>query len=379
MTKIDRYLLVLFLRTVIVCFCSIAGIFIVFHAFTSMDDFARQAETQGGLVAVMLRYYGPYMLLMFDMTGTMITLLALLFTVGWLRRTGELAATLAAGVSHGRILKPMLIASLTIVTAQWFSREFLLPRYQDNLSMKAKITTEEQPEPLLQRYDQTAAILLAGDAVKPQSHVIVKPNFRIFGEYGPFGDQLQAESATWFDASEHHPSGYLLDQVKYPEGIDQLASVGTEDRMILMTSRDQPWLRSGQCFFATTVDTDLLLNNQSSKRLSSLAELVARVRNPAVRSSAATEVMLHERILRWPLDFSLVCLGLPLVINRRERNLFVMIAAAMGTVLVFFLLKTIAGAMGSGGYLVSPSMAAWLPLLILGPVAYSRFREVQTL
>ena len=38
MTKIDRYILTLFLRTVIVCFCSIAGIFIVFHAFTSLED-----------------------------------------------------------------------------------------------------------------------------------------------------------------------------------------------------------------------------------------------------------------------------------------------------------------------------------------------------
>ena len=228
MTKIDRYILVLFLRTVFICFCSIAGIFIVFHAFNSMDDFVRQGETQDGLLRVMIRFYGPYMLLLFDMTGAMITLLALLFTVGWMRRTGELTATLAAGVSHGRILKPMVIASFAIVLVQLAGREFLLPHYRDHLSMKAKFRTEEVEEPLLQRYDQISAILIAGETVKPRSQVIVKPNFRIFGDYPSFGDTLQAESAHWLDADETHPAGYLLRDVKLPEQIDTLRTAGTK-------------------------------------------------------------------------------------------------------------------------------------------------------
>lgn len=378
MTKIDRYILVLFVRTVFISFCSIAGIFVVFHAFTSMDDFVRQGEAQDGLVAVMARYYGPYMLLLFDMTGAMITLLSVLFTVGWLRRTGELTATLAAGISHGRIFRPMMIASAMIIVVQLANREFVLPHYRDNLSMKAKVSTEEPEESLLQRYDQTSAILIAGDALKPKSRVIIKPNFRIYGEYSSFGDTLSAASATWVEANQTHPAGYLLSHVQIPKDINKLPSVGTKQRPILMTSRDQSWLRSGECFFATPVHPDLLMNNQSSRKLSSIAELVSRVRNPAVRSSSAVEVMLHERIIRVPLDFTLICLGLPLVVNRRQRNMFVMIAAALAVVLGFFALKTLSGAMGGSGYVLSPAMAAWLPLLVLGPIGYGRLREVQT-
>ena len=59
MTKLDRYILVLFLRTVLICFLSIAGIFVVFHAFTTMDDFVKQGAEQDGMVKVMARYYGP--------------------------------------------------------------------------------------------------------------------------------------------------------------------------------------------------------------------------------------------------------------------------------------------------------------------------------
>ena len=124
MTRIDRYMLYLFLRTVFVCFCSIAGIFVVFHAFASMDDLVKQGEVEGGLFKVMVRYYGPYMLLLFDWTGTIIALMALLFTVGWVRRIGELTAVLSTGVSHGRIFRPMLIAAclLLVVPRRFYHR-----------------------------------------------------------------------------------------------------------------------------------------------------------------------------------------------------------------------------------------------------------------
>ena len=64
-----------------------------------------------------------------------------------------------------------------------------------------------------------------------------------------------------------------------------------------------------------------------------------------------------------------------MILNRNGRNLFVMIAAVSMTVLAFFAIKTVSGAMGSGGYLLSPMMAAWMPLIILGPIAYVRLRE----
>ena len=379
MTKIDRYILVLFVRTVFVCFCSLVGVFIVFHAFTTMDDFARQAQTDGSLIRVMARFYGPYVLLLFDWTGAVITLMSLLFVVGWLRRTGELTAMLAAGISHGRLLRPIVIASAAIIIIQTTSREFVLPGLRDALSMRSKDLTGDAEQAILPNYDKTSGILLEGKSLRARSRVIVEPNFRLYGDYQGYGDLLIAKQATWVRANDDHASGYLLEQVQRPEKIDSLATIGTSDRSILMTSRDQNWLSSKQCFVATTVNTDLLQTNKSSTKLSSVAELVSRVRNPAVHSSMSLHVLLHERIIRTPLDIALVLLGLPLVVNRRNRNLFVMIGVAIGTVLFFFLLKTVSGALGGSGYLLTPAMSAWIPLLVIGPVAYTRLREVQTL
>ncbi len=87
--------------------------------------------------------------------------------------------------------------------------------------------------------------------------------------------------------------------------------------------------------------------------------------------------MLHERILRGPMDMCLVLLGLPLVVNRGDKRLFNVVGQAMGIVLIFFALKTTAGGMGSSGYLLTPSLAAWIPLILLGPFAFVRYRDIQ--
>jgi len=377
-TRIDRYILVLFIRTVIICFLSIAGIVIVFHAFTSMDDLVEQGREEDGLVPVMLRFYGPYLLLLFDWTAAIIALMAFLFTVGWLRRSGELTAILSAGIPHGRIFRPIVVASLVLVVVQLLNRELVIPGYRDVLTMKSKDIGGEVEQPVLAQYDKVNRVLIDGAALLATSEWIREPSLRLDGEYPGFGDLLLAESAKWYPANEDHPAGYLLTGVHRPERIDQLASVGLQKRPIMMTQRDHDWLQPRQCFFATSVHPDLLQTNQSATRMSSVAELLMRLRNPAVHSSISLQVLLHERIIRAPLDFGLILLGLPLVINRRGRNLFVLIGAAMLTVLGFFAVKTLAGAMGSSGYLVSPSMAAWIPLLVVGPLAFVRYREAQT-
>ena len=378
-TQVDRYILTLFLRTVLVCFCSLAGVFVVFHAFTNMDQLLDLTRNGDSLAAVMAHYYGPYMVLLFDWTGAIITLMSFLFVVGWLRRTQELTATLSIGVSHGRIFRPMIFAAGVIILVQLASREFLIPDMREALSLKSKDLTGDGEALISPSYDKMSGILLEGKAIKPRSRVIVEPSFRLDGAYPGFGGELAAKTADWVPANSTHPEGYWMRGVTMPEAIDQLPSAGVGDRPVLLTSADQPWVGPKECFVATTVDPDILQTDQSSTRLCSSAQLSRRLRNPAVHNSMKTRVLLHERLVRVPLDFALFLLGIPLVVNRKNRNLFVMIGAAVVTVLGFFVLKTLASAMGGSGYIFSPAAAAWMPLIILGPIAYVRWREVQTI
>jgi lipopolysaccharide export system permease protein len=250
---------------------------------------------------------------------------------------------------------------------------------RDALSMKKKDLTGDAEQPILPSYDKISGILLQGKALRPRSKQLVEPSFRLDADYPGFGDAINSVSAQWLAADEDHPEGYLMQGVFDPPAIDYIDSVGTGDRPVLMTAKDHPWIASGECFVATPVTPEILQTDQSSTRLASSLQLVRRLKNPAVHNAMSTHVLLHERLIRVPLDFCLFLLGLPLVINRQGRNLFMMIGAAMGMVVFFFVLKTLGSAMGSGGYLLSPPQAAWLPVLVLGPFAYMRYREVQTL
>ena len=229
MTKIDRYILLLFLRMVFVCFLSLAGIFIVFHAFTAFDDLVAQTKSGESLAVIAIRFYGPYLILLFDMTGAIITLMAFLFTVGWLRRTGELTATLSAGISHGRIFRPMVIASLIIISGQLISRELIIPQFRNSLTMKAENLNGENEQAVRPTFDRSTGILIEGARLRTRAGIVTRANFRIDSDYGDFGDLLIADEAVWQPATMDHPDGYLLENVKRPRK-SQLDRLGRSRR-----------------------------------------------------------------------------------------------------------------------------------------------------
>lgn len=376
MTCIDRYILRVFFRTLMVCFISFAGVFVVFHAFTNVDELSDHAEQVGGMVAAVIDFYGPFMFMLFEMTSMIISLLALVFTFGLLRRSGELTAMLASGVSHGRIVRPMLMAVALTMGLAALNRELVLPNWQDRMGMSAKDISGEV-ENVLPVYDRVAGILLNGQKLNLVTNEIMLPAMKIHAELPEFGNQLTAESAKWMPATELHPAGYLVSGVSNPPDIDLIGSQRIQDSTILLTPADTPWLESGQCYVASQVEPEYLRTGTSWMRMADTAELIRRVGNPAVYCSADVRVTLHDRWLRPLLDFSLIVLSLGIVVGRGERNLFVVSGYATGLVGLFFGMRTLFHTMGGSGYLIDPATAAWIPLIVLAPLAYVRYRIVQ--
>lgn len=376
-TRIDRYILTLYLRTLLICFCSLGGIFVVFHAFSNLEALAEHAQVMGGFAYAMVDYYGPYLLVIFDSTSPILALLSLLFTIGWLRQSGELTSILAAGVRHGRILRPMLYAALVIIGIGLVNREWVLPKFRNKLGSKPAVIAGQTEQPLQPCYDRQAGVLVEGKGVIIDRDTITQPAFRLFADYQGFGHQLSASRAIWKAAGPNHPAGFLLQEVKRPARIDQLPSGRLHGKPVLFTAADHDWVAAGECFVATSVELPLLEARNASKKYAPLPELVRRVRNPAVHTSSKVRVDMHARLLRPLLDFTLVLLGLPLAVSRREKNLFVLVGNALMLVAIFFGVKSLATAMGGGGYYLSPSFAAWVPILVLTPLAYSRYHSVQ--
>ncbi|WP_417735401.1 LptF/LptG family permease [Rosistilla oblonga] len=374
MTRIDRYLLATYLRTLLICFCSLAGIFVVFHAFNNMEEVAAYARAQGSFVDALSRYYGPYLLAIFDATNGILAVFALVFSVAVLKRNGEMTALLAAGLSHGRILRPMLFAALIVIILAVLNREFLMPNWKDQLGTKAQDLGGQVQRTLKPCYDRMTGIQFHGRGVIIIRKEIVAPALMIRSEMPGMGTQIVGESAVWMPASDEHPAGYLVSQVNQPAEIDAIPSAGFEGKQFVLTRSDHAWLEPGQCFVVSNIEFEHLVSGSQTDRLSSTLQLVRNIQNPSVYSGPDAEVLLHTRIVRPWLDISLVLLGLPLVVTRGDKNLFVVAGWGLGLIAMFFFVKTLFSGLGSSETLISPAMGAWGPIIVFAPMGYSRWK-----
>jgi lipopolysaccharide export system permease protein len=95
------------------------------------------------------------------------------------------------------------------------------------------------------------------------------------------------------------------------------------------------------------------------------------VRGLRIRSldyGAGERMAIHSRLVQPLLDMTLLFLGLPLVLSRSNRNVFVAIGMCLALVVAFMLVILGCEQLGAG-YWLEPSLAAWLPLMIFVPCA----------
>jgi lipopolysaccharide export system permease protein len=182
------------------------------------------------------------------------------------------------------------------------------------------------------------------------------------------GTQIDAAEAHWLPADARHPAGYLLGAVREPAGIDRLAPIEAGGRTIIQTPAGADWLEPGQCFVASDVSFEQLIGSSNWSQYSSTPELVASIANPALGVGADIPLRVHARFVAPFLDMSLALLGIPLVVGPNRRGIFVAVGLCVAMT-VFFFLVTLGCHAAASSYVISPSVGAWAPLLILAPLA----------
>lgn len=83
-------------------------------------------------------------------------------------------------------------------------------------------------------------------------------------------------------------------------------------------------------------------------------------------------VLVHQRFLRPAIDWTVLLLGLPVLLKRTEKHMFWIAGACLGIVTGFTAIVYGLAALGSAGYLVTPLLASWLPLLIFLPWGWAK-------
>jgi lipopolysaccharide export system permease protein len=365
---IDRYVLHVFTRILLVCFASLVGLYVVIDVFNNLEEFLRYSKVKGGFGNVLVQFYAPRILTFFDLTSPLLTVISGVFTITWLQRSRELTAIMASGISPARAITPLLFGAIVVTALSAMNRELLIPRYQDSLSRNAQNWLGESEGPVHPCYDKQWGINLSGKAVIASEQKIVEPVFRLSASTAAMGHKLEANSAHFFPADGDRPAGYLLKETEKPADINSRPSIVIDEIPVILTAADTPWLEPDECFLASRVPFARLTGEQSASRFAATRELITVLRNPSLGTGANIRVAVHARFVQPLLDGSLFLMGISLVLGRRQRNIFVAAGLCLLVVNGFYLVNLVCQALGNN-LILSPSIAAWSPLFCFGPLA----------
>ena len=365
---IDRYLLRQFVQTFVICFLSLWGLYVIFDLFTNLEEFLQAGEKTGNLWRLIGEFYGYQAIAFFDRTSGLLALISAMATLAWLERHNELTALMAAGISKLRIAAPVVAASVVVTLLAAVNRETLIPRHRQQLARKTTDLLGDRPQVMVPCYDTTTKILFRGAATYTHQQRIEKPDLLLPPGLDEYGPTLTADNAFYQPANAEHPAGYLLQGVQQPAGLDNRPSLSKDGVPVVITPRDAPeWLRPGECFVVSDLAFEQLTGSMW-RQYASTAELIRGLRSKGLEFGVDVRVAIHSRLVQPLLDLTLLFLGLPLVLRREMRNVFV----ALGTCLVLvagFMAVVFACQYLGSIYLVSPSLAAWMPLMVFVPAA----------
>jgi lipopolysaccharide export system permease protein len=374
---LNRYLLRQFLQVFAICFLSLTGLYIVIDAFGHLDHFSSHAERGGGsLLSIMAGYYWYHSLAFFDGTSGILAMISAMFTVTWLQRHQELTAIMAAGITKLRVLKPLLLAAAGVSLLGVANRELVIPRVRDQLTRDTKDLGGDAPRDLQPRFDRND-ILIGGDKVVLGERKIIKPALVMPPALSTYGKQIAAGEARCLDATDEHPAGLLLTGVSAPANSDNLAPLAIEDRVIVMTPNDAAWLKPGELFVASDLPFPVLASGSNWRRYASIGELISELNSPSTDVGADVRVAVHARMVQPLMDGTLLMLGLPLMLSRGNRNVFLSIGICLGVATAFTLVALSCQSLG-GLSVLRPSLAAWLPLMMFVPVAAAMSYNLRT-
>lgn len=368
MPIVYRYLLRNFFQALVIFYVTFTGLYVVIDAFGNLEEFINHGKEAGGLLVLVARYYGVRSLVLLDRTSGVLTLIAAMFTLTALERHNELTALMAAGVSRGRLARPIIGGVIAVSLLAVANRELVIPQFRQQLATNAQDFERERGQPVKPQYDYQTDVFLNGRLVFLTEQRLHRPAFRLPSQLARYSTQIVAQDAIFHEAGQGRPAGYLLKQISHPSDLSEASTIRLDGRPVIFFPSDTPWLNDGECFLASDVHLEQIAGGSNWQRLSSTVELIGALRNPSTEFGPDVRVAVHARLVQPLLDIVLLFLGLPLVLARESRNIFVAIGMCLGVVFCFFVVKMACHALGNN-CLISPAAAAWAPLALSVPAA----------
>jgi lipopolysaccharide export system permease protein len=363
MRLLDRYLLRELLMPLVYCLSFFLISFIAFDLSDKAGDF-QKAKLSTGEIAEYYLYRVPEFLVA-SYVMPMALLLALLYALTTHSRHNEITAMRAAAVPLWRIAAPYFAVGLAVSLAVFFVNEKLLP---DGI---------EEAERVMQRHggDQSKS----GDKiwrrnfffVNPianrtwrigafhlQAHVMLQPEFDWRRANGT-RLQLTAERARWINRRWVFTNAELM---QFSAEVGAVPVIFQTNLVTIPELTETPRIIKSEIKISAISDSFRSLRRVqlSSGEILDYLKLHPRLER---RYSRSLRTLLHSRLAAPWICLVVVFIAVPFGALPGRRNVFVGVASSVFICFLFLILKDLALALGSGGYM-APWLAAWLPNLL---------------
>ena len=368
MHLLDRMLIRGYVKAYMVCLVSLLSLYVVIDLFTNVDEFAEQHRHLAPILKHIGVYYGYKVAQIFDLLCEAIVLLAGMFAVAWMQRNNELLPLLSAGVSAQRVVRPVLFSAAAMLGLTVANQELVLPRIATYL-LYPRVDPNGEKEIEAYHAWEPNRIHIAGERALRRQRVV--KNFSCLIPEGLARNvvHLSAKEAYYYPPGEGQPcggGGWLLTDTQ-PAELE--GWVNTDVLRVLY---------SGKYFlFTREADFDAITRCRTWFVFASTYRLLLELNKPDSMRLASMAVRFHMRLTRPILGLLLVFMGLSIILRDQNRNVFISTGLCLVLCGVFFGACFLCKQLGDNEYL-SPALAAWLPVLAFGPLAFVLFDAIHT-
>jgi lipopolysaccharide export system permease protein len=357
-----------YLKAYLVVLVSLLSLYIVVDLFTNFDDFA---GAHHGLLRVLKRigtYYGYRITNIFDKLCEAIVMLAAMFTISWMQRSNELAPLLSAGVSTRRVVLPVLLTASAMLGLSMLNQELVIPPLAGMLLAERDDPNAEKDLQVHGAQEPNGIHLSSGEVAKRKLRMVRGMDVVIPESLARNNIYIHSEEAYYYPPGEgpYGGGGWLL----------------TESQPRRLENWNNPDVLkdvdAGKYFLHTEmVDFDRMTRNRTWFVFASTYQLLNELDQPESTQLASMAVLFHTRLTRPILGFLLVLMALAVILRDQNRNVFISAAMCLALCALFFGAGIASKYLGDNEY-ISPILAAWLPVMIFGPLGFVLFDAIHT-
>ncbi len=375
MRILDRYIIKSFLVNYLLALGVLVGLFIVLDIVVNFDNFtsgASRVDPNASAMSVFLDiadFYGFQILVIFQQVSAAIPLLAAGFTMVRMTRHHELTAMLSSGVSLYRVAAPIVLVSVLFSVLHIVNQELILPhpyvvekllRKHNEVNVSSN---KSDPVNFLREEDNS---LILASRYDPATKTLYDLRIIKRDERGSPIGRIMAASATWKIAEGEVSEAWVMEK-----------AIQVDDRLDADPTK-RPTSKERSLLYRTSytpAQLEILFSKKAVEYLSS-----ARLHELINYSPDATRPMLykmmHIRVTQPLMNIILLLIGIPFLLTREPNRLMVNIFYCMIVTGVVFAATFVIFQLGNKR--VDPLLAAWLPVLLFGPVAAVTLDTIHT-